>query len=130
MRSTAPQLTRQSKLAEVIEGITGRELTAKELQGGFDLDELLDAACNILVLQSREQDRRGLYSNVERVFQTHDHLRKPLQVTRPQQQPKGQQCQRGERCQSGKPRNVKGKPPSMQTDMDNLMRHSIRYMGA
>ena len=69
LRSTAPQLTRQSKLAEVIEGITGRELTDKELQGGFDLDELLDAACNILVLQSRSKTG-AVYSNVERVFQS------------------------------------------------------------
>jgi hypothetical protein len=67
LRSTAPQLTRQSKLAEVIEGITGRELTDKELQGGFDLDELLDAACNILVLQSKSKTG-AVYSNVERVF--------------------------------------------------------------
>ena len=68
MRSTAPQLSKQSKLAEVIEGILGRELTDKELQGGFDLDELLDAACNILVLQSRSKTG-AVYSNVERVFQ-------------------------------------------------------------
>lgn len=68
LRSTAPQLTRQSKLAEVIEGITGRELTDKELQGGFDLDELLDVACNILVLQSKSKTG-AVYSNVERVFQ-------------------------------------------------------------
>ena len=47
MRSTAPQLSKQSKLAEVIEGILGRELTDKELQGGFDLDELIDKECNI-----------------------------------------------------------------------------------
>jgi hypothetical protein len=69
MRSTAPQLTKQSKLAEVIEGILGRDLTDKELQGGFDLDELLDAACNILVLQSRSKTG-AVYSNVERVFQS------------------------------------------------------------
>ena len=69
MRSTAPQLSKQSKLAEVIEGILGRELTDKELQGGFDLDELLDAACNILMLQSRSKTG-AVYSNVERVFCT------------------------------------------------------------
>ena len=69
MRSTAPQLSKQSKLAEVIEGILGRDLTDKELQGGFDLDELLDAACNILVLQSRSKTG-AVYSNVERVFQS------------------------------------------------------------
>jgi hypothetical protein len=28
LRSTAPQLTKQSKLAQVIEGVLGRELTA------------------------------------------------------------------------------------------------------
>ena len=67
MRSTAPQLTRQSKLAEVITGVLGRELTEKELQGGFDLEELIDMACNILVITSKS--RTGVtYSNVERVF--------------------------------------------------------------
>ena len=67
MRSTAPQLTKQSKLAEVIEGILGRELTTKELQGGFDLDELIDKECSILVLQSKSKTG-AVYSNVERVF--------------------------------------------------------------
>ena len=69
MRSTAPQLTKQSKLAEVIEGILGRELTDKELQGGFDLDDLRDKECSILVLQSRSKTG-AVYSNVERVFQS------------------------------------------------------------
>lgn len=69
MRSTAPQLSKQSKLAEVIEGILGRELTDKELQGGFDLDELIDKECNILVLQSKSKTG-AVYSNVERVFCT------------------------------------------------------------
>jgi hypothetical protein len=67
MRSTAPQLSRQSKLAEVIEGILGRSLTDKELQGGFDLDELIDKECSILVLQSKSKTGAA-YSNVERVF--------------------------------------------------------------
>ena len=69
MRSTAPQLTKQSKLAEVIEGILGRELTAKELQGGFDLEDLIDKECSILVLQSKSKTG-AVYSNVERVFCT------------------------------------------------------------
>lgn len=69
MRSTAPQLSKQSKLAEVIEGILGRELTDKELQGGFDLEELIDKECNILVLQSKSK-AGAVYSNVERVFCT------------------------------------------------------------
>lgn len=67
MRSTAPQLTKQSKLTEVIEGILGRELTDKELQGGFDLEDLIDKECTILVLQSRSKTG-AVYSNVERVF--------------------------------------------------------------
>jgi hypothetical protein len=69
MRSTAPQLTRQSKLAEVIQGMLGRELTDKELQNGFDLEDLLDRECSILVLQSRSKTG-AVYSNVERVFST------------------------------------------------------------
>ena len=67
MRSTAPQLTKQSKLAEVIEGILGRDLTDKELQGGFDLEDLIDKTCSILVLQSKSKTG-AIYSNVERVF--------------------------------------------------------------
>ena len=67
MRSTAPQLSKQSKLAEVIEGILGRDLTDKELQGGFDLEDLIDKECNILVLQSKSKTG-AVYSNVERVF--------------------------------------------------------------
>ena len=69
MRSTAPQLTKQSKLAEVIEGLMGRELNAKELQGGFDLEDLIDKECSILVLQSKSKTG-AVYSNVERVFST------------------------------------------------------------
>jgi hypothetical protein len=69
MRSTAPQLTKQSKLAEVIEGILGRDLSDKELQGGFDLEDLIDKECSILVLQSKSKTG-AVYSNVERVFNT------------------------------------------------------------
>ena len=67
MRSTAPQLTKQSKLAEFIEGIPGSDLTDKELQGGFDLEDLIDKECSILVLQSKSKTG-AVYSNVERVF--------------------------------------------------------------
>ena len=67
MRSTAPQLSKQSKLAEVIEGILGRDLTGTELQGGFDLEDLIDKECSILVLQSKSKTGT-VYSNVERVF--------------------------------------------------------------
>ena len=67
MRSTAPQLTKQSKLAQVIEGITGRELTDRELESGIDLEQLIGDECQILVLQSRSKTG-AVYSNVERVF--------------------------------------------------------------
>lgn len=67
MRSTAPQLTKQSKLAQVIEGVLGRELDAKEIGAGFDLEQLIDRECNILVLQSKSKTG-AIYSNVERVF--------------------------------------------------------------
>lgn len=67
MRSTAPQLTKQSKLAQVIEGVLGRELDAKEIGAGFDLEQLIDRECNILILQSKSKTG-AIYSNVERVF--------------------------------------------------------------
>jgi hypothetical protein len=67
MRSTAPQLTKQSKLAQVIEGVLGRELDANEIGAGFDLEQLIDRECNILVLQSKSKTG-AIYSNVERVF--------------------------------------------------------------
>jgi hypothetical protein len=69
MRSTAPQLTKQSKLAEVIEGMLGRDLTDKEIKDGFDLELLLNKECSILVIQSKS--KTGVtYSNVEQVFLT------------------------------------------------------------
>jgi len=67
MRSTAPQLTKESKLAQVIEGVLGRDMTDKELRDGFDLDALLGKQCSILVLQAKSKTG-AVYSNVERVF--------------------------------------------------------------
>ncbi len=67
MRSTAPQLTAKSKLSEVIEGITGEPLADTDLANGFDLEQLLNRPCNILVLQSKSKTGT-VYSNVERVF--------------------------------------------------------------
>lgn len=46
---------KQSKLAEVIEGILGRELSTKELQGGLDLEDLIYKECSIPVLQSKSK---------------------------------------------------------------------------
>lgn len=67
LRSTAPQLTQQSKLAQVVEGVLGRSLTDKEFQAGIDLEALLGLECQLLVLQSRSKTG-AVYSNVERVF--------------------------------------------------------------
>ena len=69
LRSTAPQLTKQSKLAGVVEGVLGRPLTDIELTDGFDLDQLKGKQCSILVLQSRSKSGQ-VYSNVERVYQS------------------------------------------------------------
>ena len=69
LRSTATQLSKQSKLAEVLEGIAGRPLTHDELSKGFDVDQLIGKECSILVLQSKSKTGQT-YSNVERVFQS------------------------------------------------------------
>lgn len=67
MRSTAPQLTNKSKLAEVIQGVTGHELTPEQINKGFDLEQLIDSACNILVINAKSKSG-AVYPNVERVF--------------------------------------------------------------
>ena len=69
IRSTASQINKQFKLMKVIQGILGRELTDKELLDGFDLKDLINKECNILVLQSK--GKTGVvYPNVERIFTT------------------------------------------------------------
>ena len=67
MRSTAPQLSKMSKLAQVIEGVLGRGLTDAELSKGIDLSAVVGKSCQILVLQSKSKSG-AIYSNVERVF--------------------------------------------------------------
>jgi len=67
MRSTAPQLTKLSKLAQVVEGVLGRELSDAELTRGVDLESIIGRPCQILVLQNRGK-AGTIYSNVERVF--------------------------------------------------------------
>ena len=68
MRSTNPVLTAKSKLAEVLNGLLGRELTNDEINSGYDFDKLVGKDCNILVLNSKGKNG-AVYSNVERVFQ-------------------------------------------------------------
>ena len=53
MRSTSPNLTAQSKLAQVLHGLLGRGLEGQELMQGVDLEELVGTECNILVVQSK-----------------------------------------------------------------------------
>ena len=68
MRSTNPILTAKSKLAEVLNGLLGRELTSAEINSGYDVDKLVGKDCNVLVLNSKGKNGT-VYSNVERVFQ-------------------------------------------------------------
>jgi len=67
MRSTAPNLSATSKLADVLRGLLGRELTAKELEAGVDVEQLIGTTCSVMVLQSRSKSG-AVYSNVERIF--------------------------------------------------------------
>lgn len=67
MRSTSPQLSASGKLADVLRGILGRELTAAELSKGIDVDSLVGMECGVLVLQARAKNG-NIYSNVERIF--------------------------------------------------------------
>ena len=67
MRSTTPNLSRQSKLAELLRGLLGRALDEFELTSGMDIEDLIGTECNILVLQSRGKNGQH-YSNVEQVF--------------------------------------------------------------
>jgi len=68
MRSTNPVLTAKSKLAEVLNGLLGRELTIDEINSGYDVDKLIGKDCNVLVLNNKGKNG-AVYSNVERIFQ-------------------------------------------------------------
>lgn len=68
MRSTSPVLSIKGKLAEVLTGLMGRELTQKDLNGGVDVEKLIGSECKVLVLQSKGKNG-ATYSNVERIFQ-------------------------------------------------------------
>jgi len=67
MRSTSPQLSASGKLADVLRGILGRELTTAELSKGIDVDSLVGMECGVLVLQAKAKNG-NIYSNVERIF--------------------------------------------------------------
>lgn len=67
LRSTTPNLSATGKLADVLRGLLGRELTTEELSGGIDVEDLVGVMCNVLVLQSKGKNG-SVYSNVERIF--------------------------------------------------------------
>lgn len=67
LRSTAPQLSAKSRLADVLSGLLGRELTESELMGGMDVEALIGTRCRVLVLTGRNRSG-GVFSNIERIF--------------------------------------------------------------
>lgn len=67
MRSTATNLTPQSKLAEVIRGLLGRDLTDHECEQGFDPESLIGRQCWILVQQAKNKSGVA-FSNIDRIF--------------------------------------------------------------
>ncbi len=68
MRSTNTELTSKSKLAEVLNGLLGRELSDAEISKGYDIEQLIGKDCNVLVLNSKSKNG-AIYSNIERIFQ-------------------------------------------------------------
>lgn len=67
MRSTSPNLSKYSKLAEILSGLIGRSLEDQEIMAGIDIEELVGTNCKVLVLQSKAKSGQ-VYSNVEQVF--------------------------------------------------------------
>lgn len=65
MRSTAPQLTPKSKLADLVQGLTGKPLDAMGSQ--VDLQSMVGTECQVLVRKSKGKNGK-VYSNVEQVF--------------------------------------------------------------
>jgi len=67
MRSTSPVLSEKSKLAEVLTGLLGRDLTSVELESGIDVEQLVGVQKSVLVLKTKSKGG-AVYSNVERIF--------------------------------------------------------------
>jgi len=68
VKSTSPNLSVKGKLAEVITGLVGRELTDDELSNGVDTERLVGSKCSVLVLKAKTKAGTA-YSAVERIFQ-------------------------------------------------------------
>ena len=69
MRSTSPVLSPSGKLADILRGMLGRELTIEELKNGLDIEKLVGTECNLLILQAKSKGGMT-YSNIERIFPT------------------------------------------------------------
>lgn len=67
MRSCAPNLTAKSKLAELLRGLYGRNLTEHELTSGLDIENLVGTECKVLVVQEKGKGGK-VYSNVVQIF--------------------------------------------------------------
>ena len=67
MTARLGNLSAKGKLADVLRGILGRDLTDKELATGIDVEGLVGTICNVMVLQSKGKNG-ATYSNVERIF--------------------------------------------------------------
>lgn len=67
MRSTSPNLSPTGKLADVLRGLLGRDLTQDELVKGVDAEALAGRECSVLVLSAKGKNG-NTYSNVERIF--------------------------------------------------------------
>lgn len=67
MRSTSTQLSEVGKLADVLRGVLGRELSSDELSKGIDIESLIGTECQVLVLKAKSKNS-VTYNNVERVF--------------------------------------------------------------
>jgi len=67
MRSTTPKLTPQSKLAELLRGLSGTDIGQIDVECGFDLEALIGTDCQVIIRQARGKNGK-LYSNVEGVF--------------------------------------------------------------
>jgi len=73
MRSTSPTLSARGKLAEVLSGLLGRELTPAELTTGVDASKLIGCECEVLVLQAKGKGG-AMFSNVERIIRAGTEL--------------------------------------------------------
>lgn len=66
-RSTSPNLSLKSKLADTLRGLLGRDLTDREIDDGIDTAMLVGTACHV-VIQNRQNKNGKTYPDVEMVY--------------------------------------------------------------